>query len=630
MLALRRVQGRRFGWVGLFVLAGLMVPLGASVHATGTGPRPLASSPVHFLQVQPDQSWVGISTVGFPSPPNRASGAMAYDSIDSYAVMFGGCNHRTCPLADTWKYEAGNWTNLTASLPLAPPARQGAEMVNDLADHALVLFGGLGAGGALSDTWEFAGGSWSAVSITGPSPAPRSFAQATYDPVRGAVVLFGGRSTAGTLFGDTWAYSSGTWTNLTGRLAESPPARSTGVLSYDPVEGYSVLFGGQGIASQYLGDTWTFGPLGWVNLTAAAIPSPLARLNTTLSFDSGRDTLLLFGGFNSVALSDTWQFSAGAWAPLSANLSSSPGARYSSMAAYDSHDGYLVLFGGYLGGSRYATWVLLSPLATSIASPPSTATTGAPLTLVGSVTGGLAPYVATWQFGDGSAAVTGLVAGHTFSRPGTYVILFSVTDAASDASSSNASVLVRFNPLNVTIQTSAPSGKVGSSITFTAAVSGGAAPYTYAWSSPAGVCTGGQGPVLACAPSSEGTLQVSVTVTDTSGQSVSTGVAIPVAPSSSSGSATSPTPSPATPALGKSSSAWVVLLPLAVALAGALAVGLVMYVAGRRRARAQLGNRPLCYAVPAWSETPPEFQPGTGDGSAVEAWGRVEPPKTGE
>ena len=54
------------------------------------------------------------------------------------------------------------------------------------------------------------------------------------------------------------------------------------------------------------------------------------------------------------------------------------------------------------------------------------------------------------------------------------------------------------------------------------------------------------------------------------------------------------------------------LTALAAALAITLACGVavVTYRAGRRREAARKAERPLCYAVPAWSETPQEFRPG--------------------
>ncbi|HYK94205.1 MAG TPA: kelch repeat-containing protein [Thermoplasmata archaeon] len=625
MLA-QRSSGRRLAsWIGIFATLALVVP---GIAVLLAAPASAAPTPhVHTATSPVEASWVSVAPSAGPTPPGRTSGSLAYDPAEGYSVLFGGCNHRFCPLGDTWKYDTGNWSNLTATLSVTPPARQGSSLVFDVSDGYLLLYGGLAGTTTFGDAWKFSNGVWSLIPTQGAAPPPRSFAQAAYDPVRGAVVVFGGRSASGTPLADTWEYSAGSWTNLTDRFTVVPPARFSGVMAYDLVDGYSVLFGGAGAAGQVLGDTWALGANGWSNLSPASGPAP--RVNSTLAFDVGRASVLLFGGFNTVALSDTWTFRLGTWSPLTENLSSSPGARYGSSSTFDVKMAYLLLYGGFIGGSRYTTWLLLSPLSATLASSTLTATPGTPITFTAGIVGGLAPYQPSWQFGDGSAPVVGLVASHTYSAPGTFAVRFTAADATGAQVSLNTTISVRVSPLNVTIHPSATSGKVGGALTFTTSVSGGTQPYAYAWSAPAGVCSGSKGPVLACDPASEGALQVSVTVTDASGQTASTGLTIPVAAAPGGGSATSPTPTPASPALGSAPAAWVVLVPLAVALAGALVVGTLMYVAGRRRARAQLAARPLCYAVPAWSETPPEFPPtpsgsSTDAGTAVEAWSRVE------
>ncbi|HZY91184.1 MAG TPA: kelch repeat-containing protein [Thermoplasmata archaeon] len=621
LLGRRLLPWMAVGLVLLFVLPSGSVGSPASHAALALAPTTLAPT-----ATSTEQNWVSISPASGPSPLGRSGAALAFDPLLGYSVLYGGCSRHLCPLQDTWKFQTGNWSNLTATLGVAPPARAGAVFVFDVADGYLLLFGGAAGSATLGDTWRFSSGTWSPVTVQGTPPPARAYAQGTYDPVRGSVVVFGGRSTAGTALSDTWTYSAGVWTNLTGRLSSSPPARFAGALGYDAKDGYSVLFGGTSANRATLGDTWVLGSSSWTNLTGSLSAAPPARSNTTLAYDGGRATLLLFGGYDGVALSDTWTYVTGAWAPLTENLSSSPGPRFGCSATYDANAAYLLLFGGYIGASRYTTWLLLSPIGATLALTASTVAPGTPVTFTAGVAGGLAPYIASWQFGDGSAPVTGLVAGHTYTTRGTFVVLFTVSDAAGGALSLNTTVTVRPDPLNVSVQPSASSGKVGTSLTFTTTVTGGVGPFTYAWSSPAGVCTGTKGPVLACDPASEGTLQVSVTVTDTSGQLASTGLTIAIAAAPGGGSATSPTPTPASPALGNAPGAWVFLLPLAVALAGALVVGIVMYVAGRRRARAQLAERPLCYAVPAWSETPPDFSPGAGTGQAVESWSRSDPP----
>lgn len=609
--------------LGLAVVALLVLPSAGGPTFPGTAP---ARSPARFGPADENAAagWVGISTAGAPAPPGRLAGGLAYSPVAGYSVLFGGCTRHLCPAGDTWKYESGNWTNLTATLSPAPAPRYGAVLVFDAADGSLILFGGQGSSAMLNDTWAFTGGTWTPLTAAGHAPSPRAFAQAAFDPGRDAVVLFGGRSPTGATLDDTWAFAGGVWTNLTGTSPESPPPRSAGGFAWDAPDGAAVLFGGAGANGAPRNDTWSFGATGWTNLTTAAGTAPAARTNTTLAFDAGRSALLLFGGEGvGTAFSDTWAFSAGRWTALTANLSASPGPRYGSMSTYDASDGYLLLFGGMLGGSRYATWALLSPLNVTISGSPATLAPGLPVTLTAEISGGLPPYTASWQFGDASPAVAGLVAAHTYAAAGTYLVVVSVDDATFATAGANLSLAVRYTPLNVTIHASAGPAVVGGSLTFSAVVSGGVAPYAFSWSAAAGLCTGRQGPVLSCTPTAPGSFEVGVTVTDASGLSAASGLSVVIGTSPGSGSATRSSPAPSS--IGGSAGAWVVLVPLAVALAGGAAVLVLVLLAGRRR-RARAQERPLCYAVPAWSETPPEYHPVPSQGSAVEAWSRTEPP----
>lgn len=608
---------RRLLPLGLTVLVGLLVagPAAAlvappTIASTHPAPAPAATPRITpaASTVSTNASWVSLTPSVGPSPLLRSAAAMTYDAADGYTLLFGGCNRHLCPLGDTWKYQDGVWTNLTSSLSAAPPARMGAALAFDPQDGYVLLFGGVGANNVtLNDTWQYVGGSWTPIATaSGAVPPARAFAQAAFVPSIDAVVLFGGVSPTGHPLGDSWTFANGAWTNRSGSFANTPPARAAGVLAYDPADGYAVLFGGLGACGAYCGDTWTFGAAGWNNVTAALPTAPAPRANTTLSFDASRNVLLLYGGWDGAAMSDTWSFSGGTWRSLTANLSVSPGARYGSASTFDSLDGYLLLFGGVIGGGHTSTWGLLSPLTTSLQPQATALAPGQAGTFTAAISGGLGPFNVTWQFGDGSPAALGATVSHTFAASGSYTVSVTVTDSVDETLTAATPVVVRLVPLNVTIHPSVTSGTVGRPVTFTAVVSGGVAPFTYAWSAPAGICGTDTGPTLNCTPTAAGTLQVGVTVSDSTGQNVGVGLSVAVPGTGTSGSL--PVTGPPTSSAGRSNE-WVILLPLAVALAGALVLGLVMYRAGRRRAKALLSVRPHCYAVPAWSETPADFVP---------------------
>jgi hypothetical protein len=74
-----------------------------------------------------------------------------------------------------------------------------------------------------------------------------------YDRTTGNLVLFGGNGNSGNL-SDTWTWNGTAWAQQ--RPAASPPARLGASMAYIPATGNLVLFGGND-ASRNLSDTWT-------------------------------------------------------------------------------------------------------------------------------------------------------------------------------------------------------------------------------------------------------------------------------------------------------------------------------------------------------------------------------------
>src|SRR5262249_58021983 len=124
----------------------------------------------------------------------------------------------------------GEWdgTNWAQRLPAAsPPPRQDSGMAYDLACGCTVLFGGQNQNnGALGDTWEWNGSSWTQRV---PSPAPRDGAASVYDLTRARTVLFGGSN--GVMFADTWEWDGTHWFRQTTTTA--PPPRSLPGMAFD-------------------------------------------------------------------------------------------------------------------------------------------------------------------------------------------------------------------------------------------------------------------------------------------------------------------------------------------------------------------------------------------------------------
>ena len=102
------------------------------------------------------------------------------------------------------------------------------------------------------------------------SPPARSYLAMTYDPVSGKTIAFGGFDGTGYL-NDTWSFDGTTWTHIATQSA--PPARAAAQMTYDSVAHKVVLFGGyrrNQLPGRYMA-------LGWVDVTVDAghaSPSP--------------------------------------------------------------------------------------------------------------------------------------------------------------------------------------------------------------------------------------------------------------------------------------------------------------------------------------------------------------------
>jgi hypothetical protein len=342
-------------------------------------------------------SWTNLTSSVAPPPLFGAS--MTYDYGDGYVLLFGGeVFGPSTPMNDTWTFQAGTWTNITATAGAAPVGRDYAAMADDPADGYVVLYGGWGGTSnssttILSDTWDFSHGVWAALSPS-TSPPPLRGAMMAYDGATGSLILFGGATWGFTgpfsPLSQTWSFSGGAWTNLTLSASNSPPARFLGGLT-NLSAGTLVMSDGcvaQGCA-QYdtMSDTWLYnasGPSGRPWIEVGGVTSPSARATEALAYDPVDHYVVYFGGGwgGGESGNDTWTYANGSWTNISATLTNHPGWRESPLMVWDASDGYLLLFGGYTdGGSSGAysytlndTWTFLggvwTNITTSHAPPP--------------------------------------------------------------------------------------------------------------------------------------------------------------------------------------------------------------------------------------------------------------------
>jgi hypothetical protein len=208
--------------------------------------------------------------------------------------------------------------------------------------------------------------SWQQLSPAQSPAGQRFFHQMTYDSKRGTTVLFGGADKCYVLceypadtdvYDDTWEFDGKTWTQ---RFPSTTPFRLVGAsMSYDPVKGVSIMFGGvvgaNGIPSSSV--LWEWDGNDWQAVPSVS-PHPKARYGHKMVYDSARRVHVMYGGSvysrppgysEDIALpvTETWDYDAPArtWTLRSTN---GPGGRFGFDLAYDPVRNQTVLFGGEL------------------------------------------------------------------------------------------------------------------------------------------------------------------------------------------------------------------------------------------------------------------------------------------
>jgi|SRR5579859_685131 len=163
-------------------------------------------------------NWTQITSANIP--PGRTGHVIAANTTQ--LVMFGG-KGTSYQFNDLWKYtNAGGWTQLSPTN--SPSVRSDACMAWDSVNSVFVMFGGQNEYKFLNDTYKLdpaansGQGAWTKVSVAnGSGPAGSIGAQMAFDTVSGKTIMFGGVSaTAGYPINATWSFdgAANTWTQL--------------------------------------------------------------------------------------------------------------------------------------------------------------------------------------------------------------------------------------------------------------------------------------------------------------------------------------------------------------------------------------------------------------------------------
>lgn len=289
---------------------------------------------------------------------------------------------------------SARWTNLT--LTSGPPGLMSAAVTDDPADGYVLAFGGLVGGNATNQTWKFQGGVWTNLTaIAGAAPSPRYDMAMAYDPQTGYVLAFGGLTSPaqaergplcppptgfpGCPLNDTWAFQNGSWarlhptcdqtngTNVTSYTC-APLFGGPDLMVYDAHDHYVLMtdyfVSYQSYASGFVVPTWLFENGSWVRDYAPSVLHPSVRMDpaglgglaydaadgVVVGFGSGTNGLSLWPGSGAyqdpVANNTTWTYSNYTWTQVAVNATAPPPS-FDPAMSYDSPDGYVLLYGGW-------------------------------------------------------------------------------------------------------------------------------------------------------------------------------------------------------------------------------------------------------------------------------------------
>jgi hypothetical protein len=316
-----------------------------------------ASAALLLAAFSPQPEWRLIHPEHAPS--GRVGAALAYDSADQRAVLFGGTmlsdGATWTDLNDTWVWDGKDWQLFNpANVPLP---RQYSSMVYDEKHTVLILFGGSSRDGTgkqiyLNDMWQWDGANWEQVSPAHLPPV-RMKAAIYYDPAQEKVILSGGyaRDEAqqkDVFYNDVWAWDGSDWAEVT---FKEPKLVFAANMLYDPQQQMPVMLDNDGL--------WSIFEWQWYQPNYAS--APVGRHEGKIAYDAARREIVLFGGYrDNQALNDTWVFNGITWEKIiTKNV---PEKRNGHNLFYDAVRGKVVLFGGWNGQVVYGDlWELTLP-----------------------------------------------------------------------------------------------------------------------------------------------------------------------------------------------------------------------------------------------------------------------------
>lgn len=302
------------------------------------------------------QEWLSIVPASTAAPTPRTNATAIYDSQNHRMVVFGGCGD-SGDVSDVWALDLNSdvWSDLTPTTGNSPSPRRTPNGIYDSDSHSMIMWSGQTGGTTLNDVWAFDLNttSWTELTPMDPKPNTRYGTVSILDQADKNLVTFAGFTSRGR-FNDSWRFSlaNDSWTEVTpgGNL---PQRRCLHSASFDTLNRRMIVYGGQSAGA--LGDIWAFdlAQHTWSELTPAQ--SPPGRWFPTNVYDTENHRVMIFGGnLGSGKANEVWAFDLAdnEWQQLSTS-GTPPTARDGATAIYLASEARMLVFAGRDGNGTY-------------------------------------------------------------------------------------------------------------------------------------------------------------------------------------------------------------------------------------------------------------------------------------
>ncbi len=314
---------------GFTLSASAVVAFGICFAALASWSQPAYAQNADSSSTSLDWHLVSIAT----TPGARLGHGMVYDSTRNKVIMFGGemmadwngtadlLENEEAMLNDLWEWDPVTevWNEITPASTLVPGRRSFFGMAYDPLRGKVVIYGGRTLHGTRADTWEWDPSTrmWSEPNPDDAVPGGVRGLQLAFDPNLQRVILFGGQAYWGGQNGVTFAWDSvnAHWDVV----ASTGPAPRTGPgMSTDYARSRVVLYGGydytaNNYAGVIYGDTWEWDGVAWIQVAASG-PSP--RMQLAQAYDLSRQVTIVYGGTDASCFNcrkDTWEWDGSVW-----------------------------------------------------------------------------------------------------------------------------------------------------------------------------------------------------------------------------------------------------------------------------------------------------------------------------